>query len=187
MVCYDYLWRAGKEYPNSSCHDALVPPHFPISRCDHNEEAHVKQSRHPSTVARAYYYCPYKSVSNSSHVLILFDLTLTSFYSYESMIGANSFSESMDPRRLIHKFFFSDMIRVLSVALFQALGSSPTESPSNDRWGKGWSNNPSCLQPTSVQMWLPFRVGELASGVGLHTLFPLSDSCIGNTTYFDVV
>jgi hypothetical protein len=36
-------------------------------------------------------------------------------------------------------------------------------------------------------MWLPFGVGELASRVGLHTLFPLSDSCIGNTTYFGIV
>jgi hypothetical protein len=36
-------------------------------------------------------------------------------------------------------------------------------------------------------MWLPFGVGEPASWVGLHTLFPLSDSFISNTTYFGVV
>jgi hypothetical protein len=36
-------------------------------------------------------------------------------------------------------------------------------------------------------MWLPFGVGEPASQVGLHTLFSLSDSCIGNTIYFCVV
>jgi hypothetical protein len=36
-------------------------------------------------------------------------------------------------------------------------------------------------------MWLPFRVGKAASGVGLHTLFPLSDSFIGNSTYYRVV
>jgi hypothetical protein len=42
-------------------------------------------------------------------------------------------------------------------------------------------------QPTSVQMWLPFGVGEPASRVGLHTHFLLSDSCIRNTTDFGVV
>jgi hypothetical protein len=112
MTHYYYLWREGKEYPNTSCPNAPVPPHFPIPRCDHDEEAHVKQSRHPSTAARAYYCCPYKSVINSSHLWILFDLTLTSFYSYKSRIGADSFSGSMDPRRLIHKFLFSCMIGV---------------------------------------------------------------------------
>jgi hypothetical protein len=47
--------------------DGPVPPHFPILRCDHDEEAHVKQSRQPSVVAHTFYCCPYKSVSNSSH------------------------------------------------------------------------------------------------------------------------
>jgi hypothetical protein len=57
------------KYVNTSCPDAPVPPHFPIQKCDHHKEAHVKQSRHPSTIARAYYCCPYKSVSNNiSHV-----------------------------------------------------------------------------------------------------------------------
>jgi hypothetical protein len=36
-------------------------------------------------------------------------------------------------------------------------------------------------------MCLLFRVGEAASGVGLHTLFPLSGSFIGNSTYYCVV
>jgi hypothetical protein len=36
-------------------------------------------------------------------------------------------------------------------------------------------------------MWLPFGVGEPASQVGLHIIFPLSDSFVGNTTYFGVV
>jgi hypothetical protein len=36
-------------------------------------------------------------------------------------------------------------------------------------------------------MWLPFGVGKTTSRVGLHTLFPLSDSFISNTTYFCVV
>jgi hypothetical protein len=187
MTCFD-MWREGKEYLNASCPDALVPPHFSILRCDHVEEAHVKQSRHPNTIAHAYYYCPYKSVSNSSHVWILFDLTLTSFYSYKSRIGAYSFSGSMGPRRLIHKFLFSCMIGVSLVrCALSNVGFLRHQIPSNDRWGKGQSNNLTRLQPTSVQIWLPFGVGKPASEVGLHTLFLLSDSCISNTTYFGVV
>jgi hypothetical protein len=34
--------------------DALVPPPRPVLRCDHGEEAYVKQSRYLSTAARAY-------------------------------------------------------------------------------------------------------------------------------------
>jgi hypothetical protein len=57
------------EYLNTSHLDALVPPHFSISRCDHHKEVHVNQSRHLSTAAHAYYCCPYKIMSNiSSHV-----------------------------------------------------------------------------------------------------------------------
>jgi hypothetical protein len=43
--------------------DAHVPPPRPVLRCEHGEEAHVKQSRHPSTAARAYYSCRYTVVS----------------------------------------------------------------------------------------------------------------------------
>jgi hypothetical protein len=43
--------------------DAPVPPPRPILRCDHGEEAQMKQSRYPSTAARAYYYCHYTIVS----------------------------------------------------------------------------------------------------------------------------
>jgi hypothetical protein len=57
------------DYTDTSCLDAMVPPHLSILRCEHRKEAYVKQSRHPSTAAGAYYYCPYKSVSNKiSHV-----------------------------------------------------------------------------------------------------------------------
>jgi hypothetical protein len=57
------------DYADTSCPDAPVPPHLSILRCEHHKEAHVKQSRHPTTPARAYYYFPYKSVSNNiSHV-----------------------------------------------------------------------------------------------------------------------
>jgi hypothetical protein len=43
--------------------DAPVPPPHPVLRCDHDEEAHVKQSRYPSMIARAYYCCHYTVVS----------------------------------------------------------------------------------------------------------------------------
>jgi hypothetical protein len=43
--------------------DALVPLLLPILRCEHDLEAHVKQYRHLSTTARAYYYCRYTIVS----------------------------------------------------------------------------------------------------------------------------
>jgi hypothetical protein len=99
------------EYADTSCPDAPIPPHFPIPRCNHHKEAHVKQSGHPSTVARAYYCCPYKSVINNTlHVWILFNLTLTSSFSCPSKIGVDSFNGLMEPRRWIHKFFFSRMI-----------------------------------------------------------------------------
>jgi len=60
-----FFCRLGKYYPDVTCDDALVPPPLPIPKCDHDEEAHVKQSRHPSTASRAYYCCPKKSVSFS--------------------------------------------------------------------------------------------------------------------------
>jgi hypothetical protein len=53
------------DYADTSCPDDPDPPHLPIPRCEHRKEPHVKQLRHPSTTARAYYYCPYKSVSNN--------------------------------------------------------------------------------------------------------------------------
>jgi hypothetical protein len=37
-------------YSNTSCEDATIPSPRPVPRCDHGEEAHVKQSRHPTTV-----------------------------------------------------------------------------------------------------------------------------------------
>jgi hypothetical protein len=54
------------EYANTSCFDAPVLPYFSILRCNHRKDAHVKQSRHLSMAASAYYYCPYKSVSNNT-------------------------------------------------------------------------------------------------------------------------
>jgi hypothetical protein len=69
------------DYANTSCPDAPVPPHLPILRCEHRKEAYMKQSRLPSTAFRAYYCCPYKSVSNKIlHLSILCNLTLTSFF-----------------------------------------------------------------------------------------------------------
>jgi hypothetical protein len=43
--------------------DASVPPPLSVLRCEHGVEAHVKQSRHPSMAARAYYCCRYMVVS----------------------------------------------------------------------------------------------------------------------------
>jgi hypothetical protein len=45
--------------------DALVPLPHSVPRCDHSEEAHVKQSRYPSMNARANYCCRYTVVSIS--------------------------------------------------------------------------------------------------------------------------
>jgi hypothetical protein len=57
------------DYADTSCPDAPVSPHLPIPRCEHSKEAHIRQSRHPSSSARAYYCCPYKGASNNiSHV-----------------------------------------------------------------------------------------------------------------------
>jgi hypothetical protein len=43
--------------------DALVPPPRPVLKCEHGEEAHVKQSRYLSMTAHAYYFCRYTVVS----------------------------------------------------------------------------------------------------------------------------
>jgi hypothetical protein len=43
--------------------DAHVPPPLPRPRYEHGVEADVKQSRHLSTVAHAYYCCHYTLVS----------------------------------------------------------------------------------------------------------------------------
>jgi hypothetical protein len=54
---------------------------------------------------------PYKSVSNKiSHVWILCNLTLTSFFSCQSRTVVDSFTGLMDPSWSIDKFFFSRMI-----------------------------------------------------------------------------
>jgi hypothetical protein len=42
------------DYADTSCPNVPVPHHLPILRCEHRKEAYVKQSRHPSTAARAY-------------------------------------------------------------------------------------------------------------------------------------
>jgi hypothetical protein len=55
--------RLGKSYPNTTSSNTHVPPPRPALRCDYSEEAHVKQSRHPTMAARAYYCCRYKIVS----------------------------------------------------------------------------------------------------------------------------
>jgi hypothetical protein len=52
-----------------ACKAMMWKKRGPRRRARHAMEMdRVKQSRHPSTTARAYYYCPYKSLSNSLHV-----------------------------------------------------------------------------------------------------------------------
>jgi hypothetical protein len=48
------------DYADTSCPDAPIP-HLLIPRYERCKEVYVKQSRHPSTAARAYYCYPYKS------------------------------------------------------------------------------------------------------------------------------
>jgi hypothetical protein len=43
--------------------DAPLPPPRPVLRCDHGEQANVKQSRYLSTTAHAYYCFLYTVVS----------------------------------------------------------------------------------------------------------------------------
>jgi hypothetical protein len=99
------------DYADTSCPDASIPPHLPILRYEHRKEAYVKQSRHLSTIARAYYCCPYKSVSNNiSQVWILCNLTFTSFFSCRSRTFVDSFSGLMNLSWSIDKFFLLRMI-----------------------------------------------------------------------------
>jgi hypothetical protein len=101
LLIYHIFWNRN-EYVNTSCPDALVPPHFLILTCEHRKEAHIKQSRHSSTVARVYYCCPYNGVSNNiSHVWILCNLTLKIFFSCPSRICVDFFNGLMDRKHLI--------------------------------------------------------------------------------------
>jgi hypothetical protein len=99
------------DYADTSYPDVSVSSHLSILRCEQCKEAYVKQSRHPSMAAGAYYCCPYKSVSNNiSYVWILCNLILTSFISCLSRTVVDFFSGLMDLSWLIDKFFFSRMI-----------------------------------------------------------------------------
>ena len=44
-------------YPTVRCEDAPVPPALPVPKCECGIPAEVKQSRWPTTAARAYYMC----------------------------------------------------------------------------------------------------------------------------------
>jgi hypothetical protein len=95
--------------------DAPVPPPLHILRCEHSLEAHVKQSRHPSTPARAYYCCRYTVVNIQLFSLIeVFIYSPLDYFNVIEIIinfteeaGAYSFSGLMNQRCLTHKFFFS--------------------------------------------------------------------------------
>jgi hypothetical protein len=86
--------KSKENYPDTSCEDALVPPPHLILKCHHNEEAHVKQSRHPTTVSRAYYFCPYKSVS------IIFHLELD-YFDFQTFLNVIQRSLTFAERRLL--------------------------------------------------------------------------------------
>ena len=47
-------------YPAVRCEDAPVPPALPVPNCECGIPAEVKQSRWPTTAARAYYMCSVK-------------------------------------------------------------------------------------------------------------------------------
>jgi hypothetical protein len=114
------------DYADISCPDAPVPAHLPILRCEHRKEAHINQSRHPSTTARAYYnYCTkvWVIIFHMYEYCIIWHLQVC--FSCPSSIGVDSFSWLMNPRRLIYKFFFSHMTgmillycAILSVGFF---------------------------------------------------------------------
>jgi len=48
------------QYPTVRCEDAPVPPALPVPNCECGIPAEVKQSRWPTTAARAYYMCSVK-------------------------------------------------------------------------------------------------------------------------------
>ena len=48
------------QYPTIKCEDAPVPPALPVPNCECGIPAEVKQSRWPTTAARAYYMCSVK-------------------------------------------------------------------------------------------------------------------------------
>lgn len=52
-------------YPTVSCEDAPVPPALPVPNCECGIPAEVKQSRWPTTAARAYYMCSIKWEMNT--------------------------------------------------------------------------------------------------------------------------
>jgi hypothetical protein len=88
-VQYEF-YREGKDYSDTSCVDAPIPPPLPIPRCNNGEEAVVNPSRHLMTAARAY-YC----------MILAFCI---------NGIGADFFSGSMALRCTIKVSFFSRMI-----------------------------------------------------------------------------
>jgi hypothetical protein len=81
-----------------------------------------------------------------------------------------------------NSFVFIRSKWVISVSQLQALGSLATESTSNDKWGGGGSRYSTCQPTTLVQMRAPFTVDEPTNRVGLHTIFALPYSIIGNSS-----
>jgi hypothetical protein len=191
VVIYEF-WRLGKTYPNTTIEDAPIPLPRLVLRCDHGEEAHVKQYRYPSMSARAYYCCRYTVVS----IDFFFSIQLFIF-SPLSCVNVIEISINFVESRPV-QFFPVDWCTgdveptnssistwskwVFFVSQLQALGSPATESTSSDRWEEGGSNYLTCQPPTFVQMRVPFWVGEPADRVELHTILALAYSIISNNS-----
>jgi hypothetical protein len=78
----DEMWRENKwkdrpkeVYPDVSYTDAPVPPALPIPNCDCGKAAHVTQSMHPDTTARAYYSCPDYRVSTFRGFFLIYNIS----------------------------------------------------------------------------------------------------------------
>jgi hypothetical protein len=103
-------------------------------------------------------------------------------------MGADSFSGSMDPRRLIHKLFFSRMIGVsLVCCALSSVGFLCHRIPLQWQPRKRPKQQPVAsathlrANVVTVRSWRTRLRGWI-----IHP-FPLFDSCIGNTIYFGVV
>jgi hypothetical protein len=171
------------DYADTSCPDASIPHRLPIPRYEHRKEAYVKQSRHLCTIARAYYCCSYKSVSNNiSHVWILCNLTFISFFSCRSRTFVDSFSGLMDPSWSINKFFLFRMIGMSllccglsSVGFLRHQIHRQWQMRRRTKQVPVMSATHLHANVATVLSWWP------TSRVGLHTVFPLPNSFIGNT------
>jgi hypothetical protein len=162
VVWYEF-WRLGKTYPNTTMEEAPVPPPRSVPRCDHGEEAHVKQSRYLSMAFRAYYCCRCTVVS----IYFFYSIRL---FIFSPLDCVNVIVRSINFRLV--QFLPVDwrardvgttnssvsvwLKWVISISQIQVLGFPTIESTSNDRWGEGGSSYSTCHATTFVQMRVSF-------------------------------